>query len=224
MFYEPKKRTQTTSGREIPEILDYYLKTQNKSKQAKEPSMTIEVSLSLTVNLNQSLFKKLRETIMQSDAMWNLIKQKLDIRGDHLNFNEFLRLLEAESYFRDIMFEYQLFYKSTKRLRYHKEVHLSNKRMGENGEQIVKGVPQKLQAAHIIEKVLLFEAKGTTILVCAFENKNVHAVDYMTGDIIHEFVFKDESMPIAAPAPAKHQSVTVQPSPKKDLGKKIMRY
>lgn len=156
--------------------------------------------------------------------MWNLIKQKLDIRGDHLNFNEFLRLLEAESYFRDIMFEYQLFYKSTKRLRYYKEVHLSNKRMGEYGEQIVKGVPQKLQAAHIIEKVLLFDAKGTTILVCAFENKNVHAVDYMTGDIIHEFVFKDESMPIAAPAPPKHQSVTAQPSPKKDLGKKIMRY
>ena len=78
---------------------------------------------------------------MQSDAMWNLIKQKLDIRGDHLNFNEFLSLLEAESYFRDIMFEYQLFYKSTKRLRYHKEVHLSNKRMGEYGEQIMKGIP-----------------------------------------------------------------------------------
>ena len=79
--------------------------------------------------------------------MWNLIKKKLDLRsgGDaSINFNEFLRLLEQESYFRDIMFEYQLFYKSTKRLRYNKEDHLSHKRQGGYGDQLAKGVPQKL--------------------------------------------------------------------------------
>ena len=59
--------------------------------------------------------------------------------------------------------------------------------------------------------------------MCAFENKKVHAVDYVTGDIIHEFIFKDESMPIAAPTIPKH-SVTAQPSPKKELGKKIMKH
>jgi hypothetical protein len=64
---------------------------------------------------------------MQSEQQWNQIKKKLDIKQtgesnlhniETITFNEFLRLLEQESYFRDIMFEYQLFYKSTKRLRY----------------------------------------------------------------------------------------------------------
>ena len=32
-------------------------------------------------------------------------------------------------------------------------------------------------------------------MICAFENKDVHAIDYATGDIVHEFIFKDESIP-----------------------------
>ena len=32
-------------------------------------------------------------------------------------------------------------------------------------------------------------------MICAFENKDVHAIDYVTGDIVHEFIFKDESIP-----------------------------
>ena len=67
--------------------------------------------------------------------------KKLDIKtlqghGSHLSitFNEFLRLLEQESYFRDIMFEYQLFFKSTKRLRFAKEIHLTGKKQGAYGD------------------------------------------------------------------------------------------
>ena len=32
-------------------------------------------------------------------------------------------------------------------------------------------------------------------MFCVFENKDVHAIDYATGDIVHEFIFKDESIP-----------------------------
>ena len=33
-------------------------------------------------------------------------------------------------------------------------------------------------------------------MICAFENKDVHAIDYATGDIVHEFIFKDEPNPL----------------------------
>lgn len=68
---------------------------------------------------------------MQSDEQWTQILKRLDVKEADTNcisFNEFLRLLEQESYFRDIMFEYQLFYKSTKRLRFSREIHLTNRR------------------------------------------------------------------------------------------------
>lgn len=46
---------------------------------------------------------------MQSEHQWHQIMKKLDLRAltDFITFNEFLRLLEQESYFRDIMFDYQ---------------------------------------------------------------------------------------------------------------------
>lgn len=67
---------------------------------------------------------------MQSDQQWSHITKMLDVKeaDNNITFNEFLRLLEQESYFRDIMFEYQLFYKSTKRLRFSREIHLTNRR------------------------------------------------------------------------------------------------
>jgi hypothetical protein len=42
------------------------------------------------------------------------------------------------------------------------------------------------------------------MLICAFENKNIHAIDYLTGDIVHEFIFKDESIPVDQPITIKH--------------------
>lgn len=80
---------------------------------------------------------------MQSDDQWAAIKKKLDIKqgATQITFNEFLHLLEQESYFRDIMFEYQLFYKSTRRLSFTKEIHLTNRRQGQYGENGIKGIP-----------------------------------------------------------------------------------
>lgn len=31
-------------------------------------------------------------------------------------------------------------------------------------------------------------------MICAFENKEVHVIDYATGDIVFEFVFKDDTI------------------------------
>lgn len=133
---------------------------------------------------------------MQSEESWNHIIKKLDLHGDtSITFNEFLKLLETESQFRDIMFEYQLFFKSTKRLGFSKELHLTNRRQGQYGEQGTKGIPNSLQAAHIIDNIVLFESNNTHLMICGFENKDVHAIDYVTGDIVHEFIFKDESIP-----------------------------
>ena len=75
--------------------------------------------------------------------MKKLNVKTLQAQGSHLSisFNEFLRLLEQESYFRDIMFEYQLFFKSTKRLSFAKEIHLTGKKQGAYGEEGVKGLP-----------------------------------------------------------------------------------
>ena len=47
----------------------------------------------------------------------------------------------------------------------------------------------------MIENLIFFETKGTYMMICAFENKKVHAIDYKSGDIIHEFIFKDETIP-----------------------------
>lgn len=125
--------------------------------------------------------------------------KKLDIKnmqghGSNLSitFNDFLRLLEQESYFRDIMFEYQLFFQSTKRLRFAKEIHLTGKIQGAYGDEGVKGLPQKVQAAHIIDNIIFFESNGVQMLLCTFENKDVHAIDYASGDIMHQFIFKDD--------------------------------
>jgi len=30
------------------------------------------------------------------------------------------------------------------------------------------------------------------MLLCTFENKDVHAIDYASGDIMHQFIFKDD--------------------------------
>ena len=152
----------------------------------------------------QLLFKKLRETIMQDEQQWTQLKKKLDIKEqagsggklhEQITFNEFLRVLEQESIFRDIMFEYQLFYKSTMRLRFSREIHLTNKRQGQYGDQGIKGIPNSLQAAHLIDHIVFFRSNGSSLMICAFENKEVHAIDYATGDIIFEFIFKDETIP-----------------------------
>ncbi len=47
----------------------------------------------------------------------------------------------------------------------------------------------------MIDDLIFFESNGTYLLICAFENKDVHAIDYATGDIMHEFIFKDDSNP-----------------------------
>jgi hypothetical protein len=67
---------------------------------------------------------------MQSDKQWTHIMKKLDLKAANVNitFNDFLHLLEQESYFRDIMFEYQLYFRSTRRLQFSKEIHLTNRR------------------------------------------------------------------------------------------------
>jgi hypothetical protein len=49
----------------------------------------------------------------------------------------------------------------------------------------VKGLPQKVQAAHIIDNIIFFESNGVQMLLCTFENKDVHAIDYASGDIMH---------------------------------------
>lgn len=103
------------------------------------------------------------------------------------------------------MFEYQLFYKSTKRFIFSKEIHLTNKRQGQYGEQSIKGIPNSLQAAHLIDHILFFETSGVPLLILAFENKDVHAIDYATGDIVYEFVFKDDSIPSGQPTIAANK-------------------
>jgi hypothetical protein len=30
--------------------------------------------------------------------------------------------------------------------------------------------------------------------ICGFENKDVHAIDYASGDIVYEFIFKDDTI------------------------------
>ena len=30
------------------------------------------------------------------------------------------------------------------------------------------------------------------MMICTFENKDVHAIDYASGDIMHQFIFKDD--------------------------------
>ena len=49
-----------------------------------------------------------------------------------------------------------------------------------------------MQAAHIIDNLRFFESNGVFILLCTFENKDVHAIDYASGDILHQFIFKDD--------------------------------
>lgn len=93
------------------------------------------------------------------------------------------------------MFEYQLFYKSTRRLSFTKEIHLTNRRQGQYGENGIKGIPQSLQAAHLIDHIVFLDMNGVNILICAFENKEIHAIDYASGDIIYQFIFKDDTIP-----------------------------
>jgi hypothetical protein len=31
------------------------------------------------------------------------------------------------------------------------------------------------------------------MLLCTFENKDVHAIDYISGDILHQFIFIDDN-------------------------------
>ena len=40
----------------------------------------------------------------------------------------------------------------------------------------------------------MFESNDIQMLICSFENKDVHAIDYATGDIVFEFVFKDDTI------------------------------
>jgi hypothetical protein len=44
---------------------------------------------------------------------------------------------------------------------------------------------------------VFFESNGIQLLICGFENKDVHAIDYASGDIVFEFIFKDEPIPQA---------------------------
>lgn len=54
-----------------------------------------------------------------------------------------------------------------------------------------------MQAAHLIDHIVFFESNGIQLLICAFENKDVQAIDYASGDIVFEFIFKDEAIPSA---------------------------
>jgi hypothetical protein len=71
---------------------------------------------------------------------------------------------------------------------------LTNRRQGQYGDKAIKGIPNSLQAAHLIDQIVFFESNGIQLLICGFENKDVHAIDYATGDIVFEFVFKDEPL------------------------------
>lgn len=45
-------------------------------------------------------------------------------------------------------------------------------------------------------------------MVCAFENKEVHAIDYASGDIVYEFIFKDDAIPANTP-PSHHHDGSI---------------
>ena len=41
---------------------------------------------------------------------------------------------------------------------------------------------------------MFFETNGIQMYICGFENKDVHAIDYASGDIVYEFIFKDDTI------------------------------
>ena len=72
----------------------------------------------------------------------------------------------------------------------------------------------------MIDNISYFESNGVHLLICVFENKVVHAIDSASGDILCEFIFKDDHSRIPE-EPFKARRTNLERAIKRQQSKRI---